>query len=259
MIRYHRVPASRLATFDTFSVGLKRHHVSALLEADITLARSKLRSARRSGKNISLTAWLIGIIARTVADHPRAAAYFQGKRTLKSFDQIKVALLIEKTVNGEKVPLPLLIDEANTKNPEEITSLIARAVTMEGNADIITINQSSGWLQHLYYHLPGSIRRLFWKVLIKKPDWAYGLMGNVSISSLSGMGKINGWFIHRSVHPISFGLGAVVKKPAIYEDQVCIREMLHFTVLLDHDLIDGAPMVRFVNDLIHRISEADGL
>jgi ABC-type phosphate transport system ATPase subunit len=29
-------PRSRIATFDTFSVGLKRHHVAALPEFDVT-------------------------------------------------------------------------------------------------------------------------------------------------------------------------------------------------------------------------------
>jgi pyruvate/2-oxoglutarate dehydrogenase complex dihydrolipoamide acyltransferase (E2) component len=63
------------------------------------------------------------------------------------------------------------------------------------------------------------------------------------------IGKINGWFIHKSVHPVSFGIGSVIRKPAVYNNEVRVREILNMTILVDHDVIDGAPMVRFLNDL----------
>jgi pyruvate/2-oxoglutarate dehydrogenase complex dihydrolipoamide acyltransferase (E2) component len=74
-------------------------------------------------------------------------------------------------------------------------------------------------------------------------------MGNVAITSVGMMGKINGWFIHKSVHPISFGVGSILKKPVVFKNEVKIREILNMTILVDHDVIDGAPMVRFLDDL----------
>ena len=78
-------------------------------------------------------------------------------------------------------------------------------------------------------------------------------MGNVVITSVGMMGKLNGWFIHRSVHPISFGIGSILKKPVVVNNEIKIREILNMTILVDHDLIDGAPMVRFLNDLTWQI------
>ena len=78
-------------------------------------------------------------------------------------------------------------------------------------------------------------------------------MGNVAITSVGMMGKINGWFIHKSVHPISFGVGSILKKPIVFENEVRIREILNMTILVDHDVIDGAPMVRFLDDLTNYI------
>lgn len=63
------------------------------------------------------------------------------------------------------------------------------------------------------------------------------------------MDRINGWFIHKSVHPLSFGVGSIIKKPVAIDNEIKIREILNMTILVDHDVIDGAPMVRFLNDL----------
>ena len=84
-------------------------------------------------------------------------------------------------------------------------------------------------------------------------------MGNVVVTSLGMVGRINGWFIHKTLHPISFGVGAVIKKPLVIDDEIQIREVLNTTVLLDHDVVDGAPMVRFLNDLTKSIEHGMGL
>jgi len=51
------------------------------------------------------------------------------------------------------------------------------------------------------------------------------------------------------VHLVSFGIGSVIRIPVVYESEIKIREILNMTILVDHDVIDGAPMVRFLNDL----------
>jgi hypothetical protein len=116
---YRPVPESRIATFDTFSIGLKKHHVAALLEFDVTESRRRLQESRRSGVNISF----------------------------------------------------------------------------------------------------------------------------------------NGWLTHRSVHPVSFGIGSVLKKAVVVDNEIKIMEILNMTVLVDHDLVDGAPMVRLLKDLTSSIEK----
>jgi hypothetical protein len=77
------------------------------------------------------------------------------------------------------------------------------------------------------------------------------------ISSM--IGKINGWFIQTAVHPISFGIGSIIKKPIVVNDEIKIREVLNMTVLMDHDIIDGAPMARFIDKLTQNIENGLGL
>lgn len=82
-------------------------------------------------------------------------------------------------------------------------------------------------------------------------------MGNTAVTSVGMMGRINGWFIHKSVHPVSFGIGSVLKKPVVIDNEIKIREILNMTILVDHDVIDGAPMVRFLNDLTRSIETGE--
>jgi hypothetical protein len=123
----------------------------------------------------------------------------------------------------------------------------------------IVLNKQSKFYKRLYYLMPGIIRRSVWKIMLSHPKLAYKNMGNIVITSLGMMGRINGWFIHKSVHPLSFGIGSIIKKPVVIDDQIKIREILNMTILFDHDVIDGAPFVRFLKDLIRHIENGDEL
>jgi len=49
---YLKIPRYRIASFDTFSIGLLKHHVISMLEFDVTDSRRKLKVQRRSGIDI---------------------------------------------------------------------------------------------------------------------------------------------------------------------------------------------------------------
>lgn len=256
---YKPVPGSRIATFDTFAIGLKKHHVAALLEFDVTESRGRLQESRRNGLNISFNGWLIKVIGSVLQDHPEAAAYLRGKRKLMVFNDINVSILVERTINGEKVPIPVVIEKTNEKTAQEITSEIENAKKQDLSGGNLVINRQSKLSERLYYHLPGSARRLVWKMMLGNPRFAFKKMGNAVVTSVGMMGRINGWFIHRSVHPVSFGIGSVLKKPVVVGDEIKIREILNMTVLVDHDLVDGAPMVRLLKDLTSSIEKGVNL
>jgi len=90
-------------------------------------------------------------------------------------------------------------------------------------------------------------------ILKASPKPAFDKMGNVAFTSIDLMGKVNGWFIPISVHPICFGIGSIIKKPTVIDDRIEISEMLNMSILIDHDVIDGAPMARFISDLSKNI------
>ncbi len=256
---YQSIPSSRIATFDVYSVGLTRHHISALLEFDVTDSRMKLRELKRAGRKVSFSGWIIHAISKAVELHPEAAAYLGSRKKLVIFSDINVSMIVEKEVDGKKVPIPMIIEKANEKGIEEITREIEEAKEKVLSAHDIVLNEKPKFYERLYYRLPGALRRAFWRILLRNPEFAYKKMGNVVVTSPGMMGTIKGWFVHRTVHPLSFGIGSVLKKPVVVGDEVKVREILNMTVLIDHDVIDGAPMVRFLNDLTRFIENGSGL
>jgi pyruvate/2-oxoglutarate dehydrogenase complex dihydrolipoamide acyltransferase (E2) component len=252
-----RIPKSRIATFDTFSIGLQKHHVSALLEFDVTESRKKLQDLRRNGINISFNAWIIKVISSVLQKHPEASAFIYNKKKLIIFNDINISIIVEKKIDNNKVPIPIVIEKTNNKSASEITSEIENAKNQDLSANDIVINKHSTLSERVYYHLPGFMRRLAWRIILRNPKIAYPKMGNAVITSIGMMGRINGWFIHKSVHPISFGIGSILKKAVVVDNEIKVREILNMTILVDHDVIDGAPMVRLLNDLTKLIESGE--
>ncbi|MBN2425305.1 MAG: 2-oxo acid dehydrogenase subunit E2 [Calditrichaceae bacterium] len=251
--KYQKIPQSRIATFDVYAVGLSRHHVSALLEADVTESRIKLRALKRNGNKISFNAWLVRVIGKALEQHPEAAGFLYSTKKLIVFRDINISMMVEKEISGKKVPIPLVIEKANKKGTVEITREIENAKSRPLSAGDIVLEKQTKLYERLYYHLPGLLRRAAWRWMLKHPKFVYKKMGNVLVTSLGMIGRINGWFITRSIHPVSFGIGSIIKKPVVIDDEIKVREILNMTVLLDHDVIDGGPMVRLVNDLVQYI------
>jgi pyruvate/2-oxoglutarate dehydrogenase complex dihydrolipoamide acyltransferase (E2) component len=50
-----------------------------------------------------------------------------------------------------------------------------------------------------------------------------------------------------------FALGPTAKKPGVVANRIEIRDILHLTVLVDQDVVDGAPAARFAAQLLARI------
>lgn len=251
--RFQNIVRSRIATFDIFEIGLGKHHISAMLEFDVTESRAKIRELRKKGIQVSFNAWLIKVIATLLGRYPEAASFVYSRKKLIIFDDINVSLIVEKKIGDTKVPIPLVIEKADKKSATEISREIEAAKNQELKTGDIVLKKESSAYQKLYYHMPGFIRRIFWRWLLNNPKAAYRTMGNVSVTSVGMMGRINGWFIHKSVHPVAFGIGSVLVKPVIINNEIKSREVLNMTILVDHDVIDGAPMVRFLGDLTESI------
>ncbi|MBS4029477.1 MAG: 2-oxo acid dehydrogenase subunit E2 [Ignavibacteriales bacterium] len=248
-------PKSRIATIDICEIGKKKHHVVVFLEIDVTIAREKVKIYKKDIGKISFIAWLIKVIANTLSSYSAITAYKNGKQKTIIFDDINVSFLIEKEINGEKVPLPVLIEKANTHDIEKITKQINDSKQETLSENQIVIQKRTTHIERFYYFLPGFIRRAIWKYLLKHPKIVFSKMGNVAITSLGIYGKINGWFIPISIHPICFGIGSIIKKPVVINDKIEVREIMNVTVLMDHDVIDGASMARFIGVLTKNIEK----
>lgn len=253
-----KFPNSRIATIDVCEIGKRKHHVTGLVEFDVTESRKKISAYNNSHPDkISFNAWLISVIGRTIKKHDAAGSYLIGKNKQIVFDDVNVSLVVEKDLKGTKVPVPLIIEKANERSIESIAREIAAAKDATFTEKDSVLQKKSRRLDRLYHLLPGFLRLYFWKYLLKRPKLTFEKMGNVAFTSIGMMGSVKGWFIPISVHPICFGISSVIKKPSVVGDRIEIREILPMSILIDHDVIDGAPMVRFISDLSKNIE--DGL
>ncbi|HNX97163.1 MAG TPA: 2-oxo acid dehydrogenase subunit E2 [Candidatus Aminicenantes bacterium] len=253
-------PGSRLATVDIGALSRRRHTVTALLELDVTGARARLREARRANRErVSFTGWLVRTIAATVRQHPQVAAFRHGRRKLVVFDEVAVSVVVEKELDGDRVPIPLVIRQAADKTGAAITAEIEDAKAERLGRGQAVLGQRGNPLARLYYFLPGALRRLVWRVMLSHPRFVFRQMGNVAVTSLGTIGRIDGWFIHTSVHPLSIGIGSVIPRPVAAGAEVRTGEILRLTVLVDHDVVDGAPMARFIQALSANVEGGLGL
>lgn len=255
-----RFPRSRIATFDIGVLSRRRHYVTALLELRVGEARRRIKTARgESGERISFTAWLLTVIAAALHRHPEAAAFRRGRRKLLVPSDTDISVIVEKEMGGKKVPLPLVIRKVRSKTAAEVTAEIDAARTGDAAGDTVVLERVTSRAENLYYLLPGPLRRLAWRIMLRRPGALFKRMGNVVVTAVGMMGKVNGWFIQTSVHPLAFGIGAITRKPVAQGDEVVIDEVLHMTVLVDHDAVDGVPMARFLADLTTSIESPAGI
>ena len=67
------------------------------------------------------------------------------------------------------------------------------------------------------------------------------------------------WGIPMANFTLTVTLGSIARKPGVVGDEILIREYLNMTVSIDHDIVDGAPAARFVQELREVIEGAFGL
>lgn len=256
------IPSSRTSTFDIGYLGVRAHHMQALLELDVTQARELIKKYRSSHKApLSFTVWIIKCISQAVAEHKSVQGIRNGYNQLVVFDDIDISVIVEKEINNEKVPLPLVIRKVNEKTLQEIQLEISAAKdqAIMTEADYVLGNHQYKWVMRFYLALPQFLRLMIWQQILKNPFLMKKMAGTIVVTSLTSIGNAKGWVIPVSIHPACFALGSIVKKPGVYEGEVTIREYLYMTVLLNHDVIDGAPAARFISRLSSLIESGFGI
>ena len=264
-----RFPAFRTPTVDTVHLGKKRHHTHFLLEVDVTEARTRIREHKeKTTERISFTGWVIACIGKAVIEHKEVHALRKGRKRLVVFDDVDVAIVVERSVedpshSSESLPMPYLLRRANEKTVREIHNEI-RAVQQASLAPggVQLGSRLDPRIEKAFTMLPQFLRKLLvWRRLLRNPFLAKKSMGTVVVTSVGSIGASGGyvWPIPIGIQPLIFGLGSIARKPGLVNDEIAVREYLSMTVLFDHDVTDGAPVVRFLECLKGLLERGHGL
>lgn len=130
---------------------------------------------------------------------------------------------------------------------------------------VVGSSASSHWLARipfaarLYPLAPAGLRGLLWRFLARDAFAAKRVIGTVGITAVGMFGKLPGWPLTVGLHTVDLAVGSIVRKPGIVGDRIEPREVLALSVLIDHDLVDGAQAARFVSRLGELIEQAHGL
>ncbi len=247
------MPATRFASMDVCEVALGKHRIFTLLEVDVTDARSRMKRLRAEGKRISLTGWIASCLGAAAAEYPEAHGVRAGPRGLALSREADITVLVEKALDESAAPLPFLIRGCQEKSPEAVSREIREA------KESALPPRRRFQLERIYPAIPAFLRRLWWRLLLRRPEAMKTLMGTIALTSLGNYGSTRGWVVPLSLYPLCVGVGAVAEVPAVKGGKIVIREHLCLTVMLDHDVIDGAPAARFVSRLSALLEGAHGL
>lgn len=260
---YHVVPflAERNASADTLRWAAKRPTIPALLEVDVTAARQAIRNHRRAtGEGLSFTAWVVSCVARAAAEHPRVHAVRKGRRKVVVFHDVDVTVLVERAVAGhdETLPMPVVIRHADRKAPAQIHEEIRQAQEAELAPGASSIEPGPpAWLQALFFRSPAWLRDLvLWRPLLRSPIRMKKTMGTVAVTAV-GMAApgVLAWGIPMSIHPLAVGVGGITRRDTAGGRQ----DVLGLTVVFNHEVVDGAPVGRFIRRLHELLTGAEGL
>lgn len=258
-------PPLQQQTIDWLELSHRRHTMHGLIEVDVTAARRAIRAYRaQSGTPLSLTTFLIYCLARAIDADKAMQAYRLGRRRQVLFADVDVSIMVEREVDGAKIPVPYIVRAANAKNLGQIQQEIKMA--QEESPSAVAVHSLPARLQSLFVRglsvwlvLPAALRRMVWTCALRNPYRRKRLTGTVGLTAVSMFGRGIGWGIAPMAHTLTLVVGGLARKPGVVGARIEAREYLCLTLTLDHDLIDGAPAARFVRRLTQLIESGAGL
>ncbi len=253
-------PKVRIPTLDFLTLGDNNHYVKGLIEFDVTEGRNKIRDhEKNTQKKISFAAWLLKCIGQAASEFKDVHSMMMGKNKIVKFEDVDISIPVEKSIEGVKTPIPLVVRRTNKKTVIQINDEIRKAQSEEVDEATVLGNHNMKEDVKKYVSLPRFIRKYIIKRKFRDPVLIKQMMGTIIVSSVGMFGKLRGWPIPTTIHPLAFGVGSITKKPAVINDKIEIREFLALSVLFNHDIVDGAPATRFISRLGELIQSGFGL
>ncbi len=253
-------PSSRRFIFDIGKLGTEKHYVRGMVEVDVTEALRKIKELRAPGRKLTLFSWLVKTAADTVLLHsPINGVRLAGNRILV-YDDVDVSLTVEKVVKGVAVPLPLTVRKANQKTAFQINDEIqaAKDQAVDDEGSYVLGQKQEPLFMKLAAALPQWVRLIYWRKVILGRRMQQ-MMGSMMITSVGMVGSIQGWIVPTGVHPVLLAMGSINKKGVLHDGEIQKRDILHLTISVDHDIVDGIPAAMFCDDLVRRLESAEGL
>lgn len=219
----------------------KKNAIHSMSKIDIS-GPQKIRINRqeKTGEKPSLTAYIIRCFAETIKEYPEMNSFIKSNRLIL-LDDINISVMIEREIDGTKVPEPLGIKNTGEKTVKEIQDEIRNAQNDAGNK----IGNLTGttWIKYI----PGFLLKTFVKLANRNIKMAKRY-GKVAVTAIGMYLNSSSWFIPHGTATVLLTIGSISNELVQQENgQIESKEMLHVTASFDHEIIDGAPAARFMS------------
>jgi pyruvate/2-oxoglutarate dehydrogenase complex dihydrolipoamide acyltransferase (E2) component len=237
-----------------------KHSMYGLLEVDVTVARLFIAGHKeRTGETLSFTGYLTFCLARAVNENKEVQAYLKGRKQLVLFDDVDVGIMVEHRDGEKRSLMGHAIRGANRKTYRQIHDELRAVQT----APLPPDRGPPTWFRTamlLPWPLSWFFRAFIRWIGRRDPTIVTSMGGTVSITAVGMFGEgHSGWGIYPATEVLGLVVGSIAKKPAVVKGRVEPREILHLTVMFDHDVLDGAPAARFVHRLVELVESGYGL
>ena len=238
----------RQAVIASASITKQKNTIHNVTEIDISIPRKLIAEYKNSNKEkLSFTGYIAKCFASTISTYPNLNSFITGRRIVYINDII-ISILVEREINNEYVPEPLVIHNCGSKNLLEIHSEIREAQNKVNQNKHMGQLSGNSWLRYI----PPFLLKAF--VRIADKNIKMGLKyGKLAITSVGMYTKHPIWLIPHGSATVLLSIGSIINKPVLIDNKIENREHLCLTVSFDHDIVDGAPAARFMNDLIEEI------
>jgi pyruvate/2-oxoglutarate dehydrogenase complex dihydrolipoamide acyltransferase (E2) component len=251
--RLEAIPTARRFALDAGWLGRRRHIVHGLVEVDVTEARRLMRQHRAAtGERLSFTAFVVHCLGTALAEHPHAHAYRNWRNQLVLFDEVHINTMIEVVKDGRKVPMPYIFRAVVRKTYWELHDELRAAQARPAGT------QESRFMDW-FLRVPAPLRRLFYWAVMRVPQWFRTYSSSVMVTAVGMFGRRGFWAITMPNFTLTVAVGGITEKPGVVEGRIEVREYLHLTVSIDHDIVDGAPAARFGRTFVDLLEQGHGL
>ncbi|HRE41400.1 MAG TPA: hypothetical protein PLG90_08685 [Ignavibacteria bacterium] len=234
-MRIQKINILRRAVKDIMYISRKKDNVFIWGSFDI-LNFNKIK------EKSSLYAYLLFCYIKTAEQYkPFINSYITKKDNKIIFDEIDLAISVEKEFEKEKLPLIYIIRNAGDKSLDDINSELKKAKNAGVNE---LINKES----MSFYSKPDWIRKIGWNNILRNPEKFKQYLGTTAMTTLHNSGTSDIFAIPASPYTCTLTVGSVTGDEFI--------KKINLSLTFDHNIIDGVPSVNifetfkaFVNTL----------